>query len=405
MILPKSRAMGHYKLPKWLVLIAVSCFALLSANTWIDRKQQSYTLSDLHHVQDLIEQESINHNSKSEMYKNAIMGTVNGVDSFSFAQERNDAGFSLTEQHTGLGARVSAHDEGLMITQLFSINVFNSHNIHAGAIISHFNDLPVKGNVERFSETLQTKNNITLTVIQGKDSRLINVTPIDYDVNSLHAFIYYMEDKPWLFIKLSSFTEGVASDLHQQLQDINFSPLAGILLDMSDNSGGFVDEAIYINDLFIHQPHGLMLFTQGNNQKEEYFFTDLIDVTQQTPLFVVQNKGSASAAELVAGTLQHFNRATILGETSYGKGVGQSVFQYKGLDLGITTFEYIIGKNKRVHKVGVTPDHQIPHSDLNVTNITSHPIARKAYELLNQTVDAKKFAVSSDADQDVIRPD
>ncbi len=158
--------------------------------------------------------------------------------------------------------------------------------------------------------------------------------------------------------RISEFSDGVADELAARLAQLereNGAPLRGLVLDLRDNPGGVVDEAVRVADLWL--AGGEIASTRGRRVEdtERYDATPGGDVA--LPLVVLVNGGSASAAEIVAAALQDRRRALVAGETSYGKASVQSVFELPGgTGVRLTTARYTTPSGRALEGAGVTPD-------------------------------------------------
>ncbi|NIW15330.1 MAG: PDZ domain-containing protein, partial [Candidatus Thorarchaeota archaeon] len=161
------------------------------------------------------------------------------------------------------------------------------------------------------------------------------------------------------YIKLSQFQEKSSQELRNalsQLESQNRTKLRGVVLDLRNNPGGLLGEAIEVVDEFIDQ--GLIVSVKGRTkgQAREYYATKNGEF-QQYPMVVIVNDGSASASEVVAEALQDNNRATILGTNTFGKGSVQTIIRLEdGSGLKLTTAKFYAPSGRSINEVGVTPD-------------------------------------------------
>jgi carboxyl-terminal processing protease len=164
-------------------------------------------------------------------------------------------------------------------------------------------------------------------------------------------------------LRLARFTEQAYPGIRKAISDIyeerkGVAP-KGIILDLRNNPGGLVDQAVYVSDAFLKQ--GSVVLTRGRNEDESTRYDakpdDLDAKIAAVPLVVLINGGSASAAEIVAGALQDHKRATLIGTRSFGKGSVQSII-HLGVNGGIrlTTARYYTPNNRSIQAAGITPD-------------------------------------------------
>jgi carboxyl-terminal processing protease len=141
-----------------------------------------------------------------------------------------------------------------------------------------------------------------------------------------------------------------------QLEQENGSPLAGLVVDLRDNPGGLLNQAVEMADHWL--PEGLVVYTQGRSASERTEYrSDAAVRGGEYPIVVLVNEGSASASEIVAGALQDRHRAIVLGKPTFGKGSVQTVYPLEGgAGLRLTTALYYTPAGRSIQEVGITPD-------------------------------------------------
>jgi carboxyl-terminal processing protease len=162
------------------------------------------------------------------------------------------------------------------------------------------------------------------------------------------------------YIKLSQFNENVSVQVEKALKELTSKRVKGIILDLRNDPGGLLSEAVNVADLFL--PEGkLVVYTRGRNgETQKYFSRRKPVVPDDLPVIVLINKGSASASEIVAGALQDYKRAIILGEKSFGKASVQNIIPLEdGSALKITVAYYYTPLGRLIHKKGIVPDVQV----------------------------------------------
>jgi carboxyl-terminal processing protease len=162
-----------------------------------------------------------------------------------------------------------------------------------------------------------------------------------------------------LYVRISSFNEDVDKDTEKAIKDAQKkldNKLAGVVLDVRNNPGGLLEQAIGVSDLFLD--HGEIVSTRSRNEQDTVKYTATSgDVIQGLQMVVMINEGSASASEIVAGALQDHHRAVILGEKSFGKGSVQTVLQLRNnAAMRITTARYYTPSGRSIQAKGIEPD-------------------------------------------------
>ncbi len=164
------------------------------------------------------------------------------------------------------------------------------------------------------------------------------------------------------YVRIRAFQESSAEELERALVEIHEvagGPLDGLVVDLRDNPGGLLDQAVRIADLWL--PGGLIVYTQGRreNQRQEFLAHDE-GTEPDYPIAVLVNGGSASASEIVAGALQDQRRALVVGEDTFGKGSVQTVFPLEGdHGLRLTTALYYTPSGRSIQEVGISPDIEV----------------------------------------------
>lgn len=162
------------------------------------------------------------------------------------------------------------------------------------------------------------------------------------------------------YIKLSQFNENVSVQVERALKELTSKRVKGIILDLRNDPGGLLSEAVSVADLFL--PEGkLVVYTKGRKgETQKYFARRKPVVPDDLPVIVLINKGSASASEIVAGALQDYKRAVILGEKSFGKASVQNIIPLEdGSALKLTVAYYYTPLGRLIHNRGIVPDVQV----------------------------------------------
>jgi carboxyl-terminal processing protease len=188
-------------------------------------------------------------------------------------------------------------------------------------------------------------------------------------------------EKGYGYVRLTQFQDRSGADLEGALQKLtqDNGALAGLVLDLRNDPGGLLSQAVRVSDLFLDS--GLVVYTEGrlDNQKQKYFAHPGGQV--ELPLVVLVNGGSASASEIVAGALQDHGRAVIVGTKTFGKGSVQTILPMEnGAALRLTTAMYFTPGGRSIQVTGITPD-------ITVENLTAEQItAREQREIREENL-------------------
>jgi len=169
------------------------------------------------------------------------------------------------------------------------------------------------------------------------------------------------------YIKISSFQERTGTDVRERLdllrEENESVPLSGLVLDLRDNPGGLLNQAVAVADQWLKD--GLVVYTQGRDESQRIDYNATARIVEaEYPIVVLVNEGSASASEIVAGALQDHHRAIVLGVSTFGKGSVQTVYPLDGgAGLRLTTALYYTPSGRSIQEVGITPDLVVNRDD------------------------------------------
>ncbi len=158
------------------------------------------------------------------------------------------------------------------------------------------------------------------------------------------------------YVRLTQFQEATGRDLSKAIRQFKEQKVQGAILDMRNNPGGLLTAAVDVSEQFL--PSGkLIVYTKGREGKKDEWFAKSKDQLEDLPIIILVNEGSASASEIVAGALQDWGRAVVVGTTSFGKGSVQTILPLgDGSGLRLTTAKYYTPKGRSIQATGITPD-------------------------------------------------
>ena len=158
------------------------------------------------------------------------------------------------------------------------------------------------------------------------------------------------------YVRLTQFQEATGRDLSKAIRQLKEQKVQGAILDIRNNPGGLLTAAVDVSEQFL--PSGkLIVYTKGREGKKDEWFTKSKDQLEDLPIIILVNEGSASASEIVAGALQDWGRAVVVGATSFGKGSVQTILPLSdGSGLRLTTAKYYTPKGRSIQSTGITPD-------------------------------------------------
>ncbi|HTP11701.1 MAG TPA: S41 family peptidase [Anaerolineae bacterium] len=268
---------------------------------------------------------------------------------------------SLNGQFEGIGAELQEIDGHAVIVAPFDDSPAQQASLLPDDVILKVNgedvtQLPLNQVVQRILGPAGT--NVTLTVLTPATGKMRDVTITRAKI-TLHNLTWQQIPGTTIAdVRLAEFSKGVSQDLQQALTEIKDQKLTGIILDLRNNPGGLLDEAIGVSSEFLAD--GNVLEEQDATGKITPIPISHDYLTTTLPMVVLINQGSASASEITAGALQDAGRATIVGETTFGTGTVLNDFNLPdGSALLLAVQEWLTPKGRVIWHHGITPDDQI----------------------------------------------
>ncbi len=303
---------------------------------------------------------------EDELLLGAIRGMTSSIgDPYTFyytpeelkRAEENNAGL-----YHGIGVLLQNTTDGFIeIVRVYPDTPAEAAGVRAGDCILAVDDVEVSGidgrayneavNMIRGAEATQ----VTLTLRRGEQTLDIPVTRGDVSISYAS---YQILPGNIGYIGITQFTGNASAVFHEAIESFKQQNVRGLIVDVRNNPGGLLDQVVNIADELL--PTGVIVYIKekDGNRQDFYSNEEMYDV----PLVVLVNDMSASASEILASAVQAFGRGTVMGTTTYGKGIVQSLITYKEDNAGIqlTTSSYYDALDRCPHKVGVQPDVEVP---------------------------------------------
>jgi carboxyl-terminal processing protease len=304
-----------------------------------------------------------------KLIETAINGMLAGLDphsSYMNAKSFRDMQVQTRGEFGGLGIEVTMEDGLIKVVAPIDDTPAAKAGIRANDIITQLNGEQVQGltlnqAVEKMRGPVNTKINLTIRR-KGVDKPLeVSITRAVIRVRSVRS---HVEDGDVGYIRVTQFNEQTTEGLKKAIADIKAKvaneKLKGYILDLRNNPGGLLDQAISVSDAFLQK--GEIVSTRGRNAEETQRFNARSgDLTAGKPVIVLINGGSASASEIVAGALQDHKRVTVIGTRSFGKGSVQTIIPLGSGNgaLRLTTARYFTPSGRSIQAKGITPDIEV----------------------------------------------
>ncbi|HMJ45344.1 MAG TPA: S41 family peptidase [Pseudolabrys sp.] len=305
----------------------------------------------------------------SKLIETAINGMLAGLDphsSYMDAKSFKDMQVQTRGEFGGLGIEVTMEDGLIKVVAPIDETPASKAGVLANDIITKLDDDQVQGltlnqAVEKMRGPTNTK--IKLTIMRKGQDKPVELT-LTRDVIRVRAVRSNVEGDDIGYIRMTQFNEQTTDGLKKAISDISAKvsndKLKGYVLDLRNNPGGLLDQAISVSDAFLQK--GEIVSTRGRNAEETQRFNARAgDLTNGKPVIVLINGGSASASEIVAGALQDHKRVTVIGTRSFGKGSVQTIIPLGSGNgaLRLTTARYFTPSGRSIQAKGITPDIEV----------------------------------------------
>ena len=316
-------------------------------------------------VLEKINQEYVDEIDQSESMDSAINGLLQSLDPYSAYMSPKIFEEMQTEtsgEFGGLGIEVSMESGVVKVISPIDDTPASRAGLKAGDYIVKINDVQVQG--KSLSEAVDLMrgpvgSGIELTVRRRGEKKALtfNIIREVIQVQSVKSEII---DENIGYIRLTSFNDNSSDQIEKQIKKLKKDKnLNSFILDLRNNPGGLLSQAIKISDFFLE--NGEIVSTKSKKKSENRkWFAKKGDITDGKTLLVLINYGSASASEIVAGALKDHKRAIVIGENSFGKGSVQSIIPLKNRGaIRLTVAKYYLPSGKSISEVGVRPDIEV----------------------------------------------
>ena len=341
-------------------------------------------------VLEKINKEYVDEINQSDSMDSAINGLLQSLDPYSGYMSPeifNEMQTETSGEFGGLGIEVTMESGVVKVISPIDDTPASRAGIKAGDYIVKINDTQVQG--KSLSEAVELMRGpvgsaIELTIRRRGEKKALtfDVTREIIQIKSVKAELL---EKNIGYIRLTSFNENSAGQIKKAINKFEKNKnLNSYILDLRNNPGGLLSQAIKISDFFLD--NGEIVSTKSRQQSENRkWFAKKGDLTKGKTILVLINYGSASASEIVAGALKDHKRAILIGENSYGKGSVQSIIPLKNKGaIRLTVAKYYLPSGKSISEVGVSPDIEIDEEsdDFKIKTETDNQL-NYAIKLLN----------------------
>ena len=362
---------------RYIALLLVGCLSLFlwissAAAEETESRQEEITyryLETFANVLSILQENYVEEIDTKEIIEGAINGLLLSLDPHStylkpelYQEFRDETNGSFT----GIGLKITLSDGVITVIAPIADTPADKAGIKAHDQILKIDGISTKGKTPYDAVKIlrgQQGTEVTITVYREgweypKDFTLLRS---EIPMESVKS----MELKPGIgYLRVTSFQRSTTSELKRHLKELQQkNRLTGLVLDLRNNPGGLLEQAVSVSDLFLES--GLIVYTRGRKPEQDLTFNaQPDDFLPGSPLVVLINEGTASASEIVAGALQDHHRGVIVGTKSFGKGSVQSIIPLNdGAALKMTTAQYYTPSGRSIQATGIIPDVEAEATD------------------------------------------
>ncbi len=295
----------------------------------------------------------------------AIAGMIDALDDpySTFIDEMNSDNFnmSLNGNYSGIGIEITNNTDGnIQIVGVFPSSPAAQAGLQVNDIVTAIDGTDMLGkDKSELTKYVKEKqlDQFTLTVLRNEETIEVTVKKTVVEIPSVSSKMYEQNGKKIGYIYFSIFSNTTDRQFQNELKSLEGQGIDSLIIDVRENSGGHLTTAVNIVSLFLDQTK-VIYQIEMKDEITKYYSKG--NETKSYPIVVLQNSNSASASELLSTALKESYGATVIGETSYGKGTVQELVDGKdGIEYKFTTKKWLTPDGNWIHKIGVTPDIEV----------------------------------------------
>lgn len=297
---------------------------------------------------------------------------------------------SNSGEFMGIGVYIESKDNKVIVTSTISGGPAEKAGIIAGDVIYSANGETLAGDTQKAVSIITGPEKATIKlVIIRNDSQEIDLD-VDRDkVKSVSVAGDMVNDKVG-YIALSTFDLNVSKDFTSKLQELKEKGMKGLIIDLRNNGGGYLNEAVNIASQFIPKGNTITYTIDKYNKKS--VLQSVGGIEEKMPIVILTNGNTASASEVVTGALKDYNIAQSVGTTTFGKGIVQLPYELPNKDGGlkVTVSKYYTPNGNNIHKIGIAPDYEVKLTEdqakMNPYDRNKDPQFLKALEVIQNKI-------------------
>ncbi|MWV61764.1 PDZ domain-containing protein [Helicobacter saguini] len=338
----------------------------------LTKAERDYALQKFMAAVNVVENNYVSDLDTAEVIDKAISGMLSNLDAHSaYLQQKDyeDLKTKTSGSFSGIGIQIGIKDGALTVIAPLDDTPAKKAGIKSGDIILKIDDKPTLDmKIDNAVSLMKGKKGtkVVLTIIRSGEPKPLKFEIKRDEIKVKSTFVSKIEDTNYAYLRVATFDQNVTQEARKGLKQLG--KIDGIVLDLRGNPGGLLDQAVSLVSLFVKS--GVVVSEKGKTENMELKVSGGADFPD-VPLVVLVNGGSASASEIVAGALQDYKRAIILGESTFGKGSVQKVLPFgnKGQEaLKLTVAKYYLPTGRSIQAVGIKPDIIVAEGEVPLGN-------------------------------------
>jgi carboxyl-terminal processing protease len=362
MVMEQERRRGSWYLGSLIVITLIVGFVI--GKGWERTVQATETYEELKTFSEVltqIQKHYVEEAKVKDLVQGAIRGMLSTLDphsAYMTPEMYKEIQVETKGEFGGVGIQIGIKDNRLAVIAPIEGTPAQKAGIRAGDFITKVNDettkdLTLMEAVQKMRGAKGTKVNLTIQREGVTDPLVFTLIRDTIRIESVRS---KSMDNNIAYIRLTQFQESTGKDLSKALKQFREQKVTSTILDLRNNPGGLLTSAVEVSEQFVGSGKLIVSIKSRDGKKDEYM-SRAKDQLEDHPMIVLVNEGSASASEIVAGALQDWGRAVIIGTTTFGKGSVQTILPLgDGSGLRLTTAKYYTPKGRSIQSTGITPD-------------------------------------------------
>lgn len=306
---------------------------------------------------------------KEQLIQSAIGGMLNSLDEYSGLLDSSSNSFNITLEgsYKGVGIEISNDEQGnIVVRKVYEDTPAAKAGLQINDIITKFNEIDLTGKTSsELVDLIQGQERMQLTIRRGEETFEVKVVR---EAITLKSVDYGMLDNQIGYINISIFANNTYGQFKEALESLENDGMKKLIIDVRGNGGGYLSSVDRMLGLFMDSSH-VIYQTEVKDNVEKFYSQG--KTNKEYPIVILQNRGSASASEILTSSLKENLNAYIIGDRSYGKGTVQELQTAEGVgQYKFTTKKWLTPNGNWIHEKGITPDLEVSLDESYLENPT-----------------------------------